>query len=386
MGFTAFFEPVVNEFGWSYAQVSLAYSLRGAEVGLLAPLIGLLIDRHGPRRLMFWGIIFIGLGLILMSRTNSLGMFYGAFVLIAIGMSGINYTVVATAVVNWFRRKIGIAMGIMASGFACGGLLVPLLVRLIDIYDWRFTSIILCLVIWVICIPLTMIVRGKPEQYGYLPDGEPSVDVTASEGNSKVVDREINVTAKQAIKSRAFWHIAASLALNSLVISAIITHIMPYLSSIGIARSDSGLVAMAIPLISIPGRIGSGWLGDRFNIVKIAAILMVLLGIGVLLFSYTHIIGIWVLILFALFYGIGMGGLGTIRAALLSMYFGRAAFGTIVGFSVGLTALCVVLGPLIAGWVFDIYNNYQPAWLLFTVLIVAAVIIMATTPRKISNL
>jgi sugar phosphate permease len=294
MGFTAFFEPVVNEFGWSYAQVSLAYSLRGAEVGLLAPLIGLLIDRHGPRRLMFWGIIFIGLGLILMSRTNSLGMFYGAFVLIAIGMSGINYTVVATAVVNWFRRKIGIAMGIMASGFACGGLLVPLLVRLIDIYDWRFTSIILCLVIWVICIPLTMIVRGKPEQYGYLPDGEPSVDVTASEGNSKVVDREINVTAKQAIKSRAFWHIAASLALNSLVISAIITHIMPYLSSIGIARSDSGLVAMAIPLISIPGRIGSGWLGDRFNIVKIAAILMVLLGIGVLLFSYTHIIGIWV--------------------------------------------------------------------------------------------
>jgi cyanate permease len=78
--------------------------------------------------------------------------------------------------------------------------------------------------------------------------------------------------------------------------------------------------------------------------------------------------------------------MGSIRAALLSMYFGRAAFGTIVGFSVGLTALCVVLGPLIAGWVFDIYNNYQPAWLLFTVLIVAAVIIMATTPRKISNL
>ena len=69
-----------DDLGWSYTQVSLAYSLRGAEVGLLAPLIGLLIDRHGPRRLMFWGIIIIGFGLLLMSRTTSLAMFYGSFV------------------------------------------------------------------------------------------------------------------------------------------------------------------------------------------------------------------------------------------------------------------------------------------------------------------
>ena len=77
-GFTAVFEPLANEFGWSYAQISLAASLRGLEMGLLAPIVGLVVDRWGPRRLIFGGTICVGLGLILLSRVNSLGMFYGA--------------------------------------------------------------------------------------------------------------------------------------------------------------------------------------------------------------------------------------------------------------------------------------------------------------------
>jgi MFS family permease len=385
-GFTAFFEPIVSEFGWSYTQVSLATSLRGVEVVLFAPLIGLLIDRNGPRRLMFWGIFISGLGLLLMGRTTSLAIFYGSFVLITIGMSGTSYTVMATSVANWFRRKIGITSGIMFSGFACGGLVVPLIVRLIDVYGWRLTTVILCLVYLIICLPLTMIIRHKPEQYGYLPDGDQRDEVMVSEDHSKKVNSEINVTAKQALKSRAFWHISVGMALNFITISSVITHIMPYLSSIGIARADSSLLAMGVPLISIVGRIGSGWFSDRFNKVKIAAILMVSLGIGVLLFSYAQVVGMWFLILFALFYGIGWGSLGTIRIALLVDYFGRAAFGTIIGFSVGLTALCVIIGPIIAGWVFDIYGSYQPAWLSFTGLSIAAAMVMATTPRRISHL
>jgi sugar phosphate permease len=382
LGFTAFFEPVVNEFGWSYAQVSLATSLRGVEIVLVAPLIGLLIDRNGPRRLMFWGIIIIGLGYLSMSRSTSLGMFYGSFMLVAIGMSGISYPVVSTAVANWFRKKVGIASGITFSGLACGGLLVPLLVILIDAYGWRFTTVILCLIFWVIGIPLTMIIKNKPEQYGYSLDGDQSIDVAVSQEPSKKVNSKSKVTAKQALKSHAFWHISASLTLNFISIYAVITHIMPYLSSIGITRSDSSLVAMSVPLISIVGRVGSGWLSDRFNNVKIAAILMVSLGIGVLLFGYAQIFSTWFLILFAVLFGIGWGGTNTIQATLLLEYFGRTAFGIIIGFSVGLTALGVVIGPLVAGWIFDTYSSYQPAWLLFTGLSIAAAIIMATTPRN----
>ncbi|MFC1991772.1 MFS transporter, partial [Chloroflexota bacterium] len=101
-GFTAVFEPIANEFGWSYARISLASSLRGFEMGLLAPLMGFLVDRWGPRKLIFAGSIIIFLGFLILSNVSSLAMFYGAFVLISIGMSTCTVTVLMPAVNNWF--------------------------------------------------------------------------------------------------------------------------------------------------------------------------------------------------------------------------------------------------------------------------------------------
>ncbi len=108
-GFTAIFEPIASEFGWSYTQISLAASLRGLEMGLLAPLTGIFVDRWDPRRLIFIGIIIAALGLIVLSGTTSLAMFYGAFLLITIGMSCSSMTVLMTTVANWFRRRLGVA-------------------------------------------------------------------------------------------------------------------------------------------------------------------------------------------------------------------------------------------------------------------------------------
>ena len=92
-GFTAIIEPIAEEFGWSYASISLASSLRGLEMGLLAPVVGFLVDRWGSRKLLFGGSILICLGFWLLSRVSSLAMFYGAFAVIAIGMSTCSGTV-----------------------------------------------------------------------------------------------------------------------------------------------------------------------------------------------------------------------------------------------------------------------------------------------------
>ncbi len=107
LGFTAVFEPIAEEFGWSYAQISLAASLRGLEAGLLAPLMGILVDRWGPRRMLFIGSIILCMGFLILSRVSSLHMFYGSFAVIAIGMSTFTQTVPMTSVANWFRRKAG---------------------------------------------------------------------------------------------------------------------------------------------------------------------------------------------------------------------------------------------------------------------------------------
>ncbi|UCG70673.1 MAG: MFS transporter, partial [Thermoplasmata archaeon] len=87
-GFTAFFEPIVEEFGWSYTKVSIAFSFRGLEMGILSPLMGFLVDRFGPRKLAFSGVLIIGFGLILLGLIDSLVMFYSAFALFVFGASG----------------------------------------------------------------------------------------------------------------------------------------------------------------------------------------------------------------------------------------------------------------------------------------------------------
>jgi MFS family permease len=180
-GFTALFEPIASEFEWSYVQVSLAASLRGMEMGILAPLVGILVDRWGPRRLIVTGAVVMGSGLILLSRVNSLAMFYGAFAVIAIGISAMSGTVMLTSVVNWFRRRVALATGIMVSGLAIGGLLIPVITVLIDECGWRQAMVILGLCAWVVVIPLALLFRHKPEQYGHLPDGEVDSAVVVEE-------------------------------------------------------------------------------------------------------------------------------------------------------------------------------------------------------------
>ncbi len=384
LGFTAIFEPIANEFGWSYAQVSLGASLRGLEMGLLAPLMGLLVDRWGPRRLLFGGAIILGLGLILLSRITSLGMFYGTFVIIAIGMSGCGSTVVMTAVVSWFRRKVGTATGILVSGFAVGGLLIPLVAILVDTFGWQIAMVILGLGMWGIALPLSLLVRHKPEQYGYLPDGDLSDTVVVGKGLDSAQSTEVDIGAKQAVMSRTFWQIAVALMCQMLVISAVITHIMPYLSSIGIARSTSSLVASAAPLASIGGRLGFGWLGDRFDKRRVSAAGFALTALGLLCFGYAATVEIWLLVPFLILFGTGWGGNVTMRAALLREYFGRSRFGTIHGFIVGVIWFGFMVGPVLAGWAFDKWGSYQGVWFAFAGLAVAAVVIMSTTP-SVSN-
>jgi len=384
-GFTAIFEPLADEFDWSYAQISFAASLRGLEIGLLAPLLGVLVDRWGPRRLIFVGTIITSLGLIVLGRTTSLGMFYGAFILVAIGMSTSSSTVLMSAVANWFRRRISIATGIMICGYGFGGLLVPVIVRLTDMHGWRTAMGILAMAMIAICMPLSLLVRHKPGQYGYLPDGEVSGAALADKGCVPAQTLEVDVTAKQALRSSAFWHIALALTCQSMTLSAVITHVMPYLSSIGIARATSSLVASAIPLASIGGRLGFGWLGDKLDRTRVTAGAFALLSLGLLFFACASTGAAWLLVPFFVLFGIGYGGNNTLRASLIRGFFGIGNFGTIHGFMIAIMMLGNITGPLLAGHVFDNWGSYKSIWFVFAGLAVGALLMVATTPHQHSQ-
>ncbi|MFC1941908.1 MFS transporter, partial [Chloroflexota bacterium] len=382
-GFTAFFEPIANEFSWSYAQVSLAASLRGMEMGLLAPVAGLAVDRYGPRKLVFAGAICLGIGLALLSRVSSLAMFYGAFVLITMGMSACAGVVTMTAVAHWFRRRVSIAMGLAMSGTAMGGLLIPVNTLLIDEFGWRMAILGIGVGICFLLMLLSMLLRHQPEHYGYLPDGAvENTQITRQPVTAELLlDKRAKMGLKQVLTNRPFWHISISYLGNFLAVTAVLTHIMPYLSSVGIARATSSLLSSVVPMATIFGRLGFGWLGDRFDQRWLTTISVIAVGVGMFLFSYISSDGMWLAMPFTLFFSIGWGGSAIMIPVLIRTYYGRSSFGTALGFVMGITAVGQVLGSPVAGWIFDTSGSYQSAWIGFAVLLFASAIVMVTAPK-----
>ena len=203
-GLTAFFEPIRRQFGWTYTQISLAASLRGLEMGIFAPFVGFLAERFGSRKLILWGTLLLGFGLILLSLTRSLAMFYGSFLIIAFGAGGCASVVTMTVVANWFHSKVGIALGVMVSGIGASGLTLPLIVRLIDISGWRTTFVILGLGMWILGIPLSFVIRNRPEQYGYLPDGE---EIGGPLPEIAIRNKGLEIGLRQVLRMRSFWYL-----------------------------------------------------------------------------------------------------------------------------------------------------------------------------------
>jgi OFA family oxalate/formate antiporter-like MFS transporter len=378
-GFTAVFEPIADEFGWSYTKISLAASLRGLEIGLLAPLLGILVDRLGPRKLVFAGSIITGLGLLLLSRVTTLGMFYGAFVIIAIGMSPAGGTVMLASVGNWFRKKIALVTGIAASGFALGGILVPFINMALTAYGWRQVMLGVGVGMWIVGIPLSLLLRHKPEQYGYLLDGEEHITDVTNEAPVLPQNDDIDISIKQILSSSIFWRIAVLFIFQMVAVSAVVTHSMPYLSTSGIDRFTSSLIAGALPIVSISGRLGFGWIGDRYSKKAVTVMGFAITTIGLLLFNFAAA-GIWLAVLFLIMFGVGSGGNVVMRPTLLRDYFGRQKFGTFYGIATGVVMLGNVTGAPLAGWVYDTWQNYRYAWLGFAFLGVVGILILLTLP------
>jgi OFA family oxalate/formate antiporter-like MFS transporter len=357
--FTAYIDPLVNEFGWSYTEVSFAMSLRGLEMSFLAPVVGFFVDRYGSRALCLLGVMTVGIGFILLSLTQSLWLFYASIILIAFGGGGCTGVVMNHAVSNWFQKRIGLALGIMNAGMGACGLLIPVVVWLIDTYGWRSTVMILGIGTWITCIPLALVFRETPEKYGLHPDGATVTPAAAAHtGGSGSAPMRF----ADAIRNRAFLFVALTDAIRMMAAGAVITHIMPYLNLLQVPRSTAGLIAGAMAVVSIPGRFSFGWFADRFDKRYVGAVACSLMSLGMFLLCYVDTR--WVMLLFLILYPIGFGGLMTVRAAIIQEYFGRASFGRLIGLVLGCASVGSIIGPTLAGYLFDSTGSYYYTWIM----------------------
>ena len=379
-GFTAVFKPIQDEFKWSYAQVSFAASLRAVETGLFAPFVGILSDRLGARKLLFIGGIILSLGLILLARVHSLLTFYAAFALISVGLSGCSSTVMMTVVASWFHRKASLTLGIMNSGYGFAGLMVPLVVALVALWGWRYTMLFFGVGTLLVVLPLALVIKDRPQKYGYYPDGEPPAPALAAEGVRTVEIRESTMGIRDALKSHTFLFISLAMAAQTLIVAAVNTHVMPYLLSVNTPLAVAGLAATLMPIISIAGRFGFGWFGARFGNRNLTIFGFILMALGLVSFAYTDI-SVLFLIIFLVCFGIGFGGTNTMRGVLARESFGAENFGAMLGFVTGVGTIGGLIGAPLAGYVFDASGNYKPVWLAFGALSVLCLIGIAMTPR-----
>ncbi len=379
-GFTAMVDPIVREFGWSYAEVSFASSLRGLEMGILAPIVGALVDRFGPRKLILIGVVTIGVASVLLSFTQSLWMFYASFVLISFGAGGCASVVTVSVVARWFRRRIGRAMGITVSGFGASGLLVPVIVWLIDSYGWRSALVIQGVGMWVLGIPLALLIRNHPEGMGLLPDGVRLPIEGTTDASTQPEIPDVHIPFRHALKSRPFIYLNIVEGFRFMTLTAVVIHVMPYLATEGISRNTAGLVAAAIPLFSILGRFGFGWMGDVTEKRYVMALSFSLMVAGLVAFRFVA--AFWPLALFLLLFSPGFGGNMVMRGAVIREYFGVPSFGKLAGIVMGAGSIGGVIGPTMTGWIYDTFGTYDPAWIFFAAILFLTIFLSFNIRRE----
>ncbi|MFP3927587.1 MAG: MFS transporter [Desulfobacteraceae bacterium] len=373
--FTAFFNPLVDEFGWSYSATSLAASIRSIEGGIASPLVGLAADRFGSRRLLLLGSILSGLGFILFSRIDSLLSFYLVFFFLSVGSSLLFPVPGWAAVAGWFIRKRGTALGILSTAIGLGGVLIYVINWLIGIYGWRTALVIIGLGMWVIGIPCSLVVRHRPEPYGLLPDGEkvpyPGSGHVEADTHSEKKGTDAEFTLKGAMKTPGFWGIALAVTVAAGTVHSVVVHVMPHLISADFTRETAGLVASLIVFVSIAGRFSMGWMSNRLDSRKLLALCFVLQAVGLIFLAESTTVS-WVVLFIAVF-GPGYGGAITLRLTLQAQYFGRGSFGAIQGAFMAIMMAGTISSPLLTGMCYDHYGSYRLAWFIMAAVNLAVI-------------
>ncbi len=383
-GFTAFFNPIVETFGWSSGATAAALSLQRGEGGMISPFVGTVINRFGPRRVMSFGIFVTGSSFLLMSQMTSLWHFYLAMSLLAIGMSFGTFIVLVTTVSNWFIQKRSRALAILMACTGVGGFMVPVLVGAIDVWGWRDVMFGVGIGFWVVGFPAMLFMRTRPEDYGQLPDGVPLVE----EGSGRrTVIREADFGVREVLRTRFFWQFSIALSLGQLVSSTNLLH-LPALDNFDVSLGLAAGVIAAVAAGDFIGRLSIGVIGDRFDKRHLIAISFMVQTVGVLALALTNaeVFGFkfplfLTLPVFAMGFGLGFGSSIPLRLSMLADYFGRRSYGSIVGITSTVSASFAAIGPIFVGVSFDILDTFRPAFLILAVILIAAVPLTLTLER-----
>src|SRR5678816_1245993 len=284
--FGAYVAVLQEERGWSKTALSGAAALQQMEVAILGPILGWLIDRFGPQIWIRIGVVVFGVGLMLLSFTDTLLAFYGAFVVIALGSSLCGFFPVNVALINWFERWRARALSSMSIGLALGGTAIPLVAWAMGTFGWRATAFGSGVVMIVVGLPLAFVMRRRPEDHGQTMDGIPPAPPRENVSSTPASTRDF--TAREALRTPAFWLLSLGHGFALLVVHAVSVHAITHMNQgLGYSLEAASLVYMVLTLSQLGG-VFIGWLiGDRYDKRLISAACMLTHMTALLLLTYA---------------------------------------------------------------------------------------------------
>jgi len=367
--FGAYFAVLRDDQGWSKTELSAAAAMHQVEAAILGPLIGWFIDRFGAQWVIRAGVVIFGTGFILLSFIDSLLAFYGAFIVTALGASLCGFFPLNVALIMWFERQRARALSSMQIGMALGGLALPAVAWALATWGWRATAFASGIIIIAVCLPLSFVMRRRPEDIGEVMDGTGyRARDSAPEPSAESDETTRDFTAREALRTPAFWLLSLGHGFALFVVMGINTHAITHMKE-GLGYTiEAASFAIMLQTVAQLGGVGLGaWMGDRFNKRILSALCMLGHMVGLLFLTYAT--GPAMIVAYAILHGTAWGLRGPMMQAIRADYFGRSAIGMILGLSLMIIVVGQVGGPMIAGILADITGNYR---LGFTVLALLA--------------
>ncbi len=352
--FPVFLVPLFEEFGWSRGATAGAFSISSIVQGLLSPLVGVLVDRVGPRRVILVGAALLGGSCLLSSRIDSLWSLYLVVgVLAAAGACSVGWVPSGLLIARWFADRRGTMMGIAFSGMGVGILVIgPLTQWLIERHGWRGAYLALGAGTIVLLGPLTWFgVRDSP-------------GVAAARSHAAVRSAGGD-EVRAALRTRAFWALFFAYLCTPLAVFPVVTHQVAFAVDQGFPRMFvAGIFGLA-GFMSTVGRIGFGIAADRIGRAASATASYACTALGTLcllgLERWHHPAPLYA---YALLFGLGFGARGPIITAMASHLFAGRRFGVIYGIlSVG-NGVGGAVAPWFGGAIHDATGSYRVAFLI----------------------
>lgn len=363
-GLPYFYDFIANETGWERKIVTSGNALGKIVV---APLFGFIagwfIDKYGPRKLLMAGAVMTGIAMIGLSRMNSLSQFYMFYILVALGYVFGGPLPCQVLISRWFTKNRGKAMGIAYLGIGTGGFLVPIIAATLEShFGWHDALLTLGILVVVIAVPLAFFIKDAPSE------------------DTLEKKKDEYIPMKDILRNKNFYLLAFGSMCSIGAVGGVVQTLKFYLTDINSDQWHAARIISLVLLMSLAGRVLMGWLADVMKRKYVMILIYTIVGSAIPLLLLPDFPGR--LYVFAVIFGIGLGGDYMIIPLMASDLFGVRTLGRVMGIVLVADGLAEATAPMMVNTLFGTTGSYNAGFLILIAIALAGAVIVSFLPKS----